>query len=58
MFFPLFFLAALCKEMQPLHSVFIWFVDLILHDTEVSIADIILGLKAKTYREQMALKKK
>lgn len=44
--------------MQPLHSVFIWFVDLILHDTEVSIADIILGLKAKTYREQMALKKK
>lgn len=53
-----FFFTAICREVPPLHFIFIWFVVLILYDTEVSIADIILGLKVKMCREQMAFKKK
>lgn len=39
---------------SPLHFMFIWFIALILYDTEVSIADIIRGPKVEICREQMA----
>lgn len=42
------------KCSSPLHFIFIWFIALILYDTEVSIADIIRGPKVKICREQMA----
>lgn len=49
-FFPQLFVG----KCSPLHFIFIWFIALILYDTEVSIADIIRGPKVEICREQMA----
>lgn len=51
-------LEAAGKEARPLHILYVWFVVLILRGTEVSIADILLGLGVKTCREQLAFGKK